>query len=343
VMTDCFLAYEILDLVTPLSYRLDSRTSGLKSQFSEALRPIRETARSSLTEIIEQTRARAVATHALPNDGSTIPLVSETCTRLIALSTFSRPVSSLLSSLGDGNWRTSLNPPSKPSLTSGHSTPSLLSIGPETENPTLLSHYLLDLVDALLTSLEARAKQLHRTRSLQGTFLANSVAVLDRSVRASTGLAMYLGIAPHSAKLDAWRRKAATAYLDAWKEISVLLLDSINTTKSTPGASSAPGARPLSGSAIDSSSIVKGLSGKEKDKKKEQFKAFNTQFDEMVARHKGLNMERDVRQQFAREVQTVVEPLYARFWDRYHEIDKGKGKVVKYDKGQLATILAGMG
>jgi exocyst complex protein 7 len=330
VLSDCFLAFEIIDLVTPLSYRLDSRTGHLKSQFSDALRPVRETSRSSLTEVLEQTRQLAGSTAVLPNDGNTVPLVSETAARLHAMSTCARPISSLLSSIGDGNWRTS----SQLALANS-SQLSLLSIGPETENPTLLSHYLLDIVDALLSTLDAKAKSIHRTKYLQGCFLANSVALLDRAVRTSTDLAMYLGIAPHAAKLDTWRKKAMTLYMDAWKDISVHLLDQINTKFNPATASN----RPVSGSTGDSAAIVKGLSGKEKDKKKEQFKAFNLSFDEMVARHKSLYMEKEVRAALGKEVQTLIEPLYARFWDRYHEIDKGKGKVAKYDKGALASVL----
>jgi exocyst complex protein 7 len=34
--------------------------------------------------------------------------------------------------------------------------------------------------------------------------------------------------------------------------------------------------------------------------------------------------------------------LYSRFWDRYHEIDKGKGKYVKYSKAELGQSLSGL-
>jgi exocyst complex protein 7 len=37
-----------------------------------------------------------------------------------------------------------------------------------------------------------------------------------------------------------------------------------------------------------------------------------------------------------------IERLYIRFWDRYREVDKGKGKYVKYDKAQVSQILAGL-
>jgi exocyst complex component 7 len=49
-------------------------------------------------------------------------------------------------------------------------------------------------------------------------------------------------------------------------------------------------------------------------------------------------MEKEVRASLSREVQQMIEPLYGRFWDRYHEVDKGKGKYVKYDKGSISGV-----
>ncbi|KAG4221783.1 hypothetical protein PC116_g29741 [Phytophthora cactorum] len=95
--------------------------------------------------------------------------------------------------------------------------------------------------------------------------------------------------------------------------------------------------RPPSGSS-ESASILKGLSSKDKDSIKAKFQIFNASFDELVARHKTYSMEREVRQMFAKDTQQMLEPLYNRFWDRYHEIDKGKGKYVKYDKSSIAAV-----
>lgn len=106
------------------------------------------------------------------------------------------------------------------------------------------------------------------------------------------------------------------------------------------------GARPPSNQTgpIDSAAVVKQLNSKDKDAIKEKFKSFNTRFEELSAKHKELggSMEKEVRSQLGREIQAMVEPLYGRFWDRYHEIDKGKGKYVKYDKGSLAAQLANL-
>lgn len=336
ILTDCFLAFEIIDLVTPISYNLESRTGArLKSQFSDALRPIRETARSSLSELLEQTRQKASTVAVLPNDGNTVPIVSDTMQRLSILSIYSQPLKTILSSIGDGNWRA--NPTINP-------TPPPLDPTTSPDSTTLLFSYLSDFLDTLLTTLEARAKSFHRSKSLQGCFLSNTFAVVERSIRSSPDLSRALAVSPtHSPRLDAWRKKASSLYLDAWKDPSSYLLDVLYTSR-TSGAAATSNAsnRPVSGSAVDSAQIVKGLSSKDKDKIKEKFKAFNSSFDEMVARHRSLYMEREVRSILGREVQAMIEPLYARFWDRYHEVDKGKGKVVKYSKADLASLLMGL-
>ena len=80
----------------------------------------------------------------------------------------------------------------------------------------------------------------------------------------------------------------------------------------------------------------------EKKQPSAKFRLFNASFDELVSRHKSLHMESEVRANLAREIQSLIEPLYARFWDRYHEVDKGKGKVVRYDKGALAAMMASL-
>jgi exocyst complex component 7 len=321
ILTDCFLAYEIIEIVTPLSYRLEAKTGELKAQFTEALRPIRETAKSSLTELLEDTRKRASTIAALPTDGGPIPFTNDVMSRLQNLALYSSPVTSILTSLGDGNWRGSAAPAQRPAL----------DVSPD--GATLLSHYLLDTLDALLSGLESRAKSFHRTKQLQGVFLANNLAIIDRGLRSSPDLNTYFSKTEHSSRLDPWRKKGPSLFLDAWREPSSFLLDVqyTNRPSNTP--------RPQSGTPVDSAAIIKGLTSKDKDAIKDKFKSFNSSFEELVARQKSLYMEREVRANLAKEVQAMIEPLYARFWDRYHDIDK-KGKYVKFDKGALGAHLA---
>ncbi|KAJ5993905.1 hypothetical protein N7451_009629 [Penicillium sp. IBT 35674x] len=304
LMTDCFLAFEIIEIVTAMSYRIDSKTAELKGLLIEALRPVRETAKSSLSELLEETKRKA-ATVALPPDGGSVPLVEEVMNSLATLTGYSGPLASILTSLGDGNWRSK-------SSTAGTAP---LDVGPD--SGTLFSHFILDMIESLMTALEARGRTLSSFKGCSGR---------------SPELARYLGAPDSIARIDTFRKRATSTYLDAWKETSQFLLDVQYTSRS--------GARPSSGGAVDSSTIVKSLSSKDKDAIKDKFKSFNASFDDMLSRHKPLHMEREVRSVLGRELQAVLEPLYARFYDRYVEIDKGRGKYIKYDKSNLSVQLA---
>ena len=330
--TDCFLAYEIVEIVTNLSFRLDSKTGELKLPLADALKPVRETAKSSLAELLDDVRRRIASMIALPLDGAAIPFTTELLTRLQFMTLYPQALSSIMASLGDGNWTS----PTAASNNSTTSLPSLKSFDVGADGNQLLAHYILDNLETLLTSLESKARMLFKSKAILGVFLANNVAVIDRMIRSSDLAAVLKSSPTASAKIESWRKKGNQAYLDAWRDPCSALMDVQYTNR---------GARPPSGNngLIDSAAVVKSLGSKDKDAIKEKFKQFNTSFDELSAKHRQLVMEREVRSQLGREVQAMLEPLYARFWDRYHEIDKGKGKYVKYDKGSLAAQLANLG
>lgn len=323
IMTDCFLAFEIIEIVSTMSFHVDEKTGELKSLFLEALRPVRETAKSSLSELLEETKRKAASISTLPPDGGPVPLVHEVMSSLSTLTDYSKPLASILTSLGDGNWRSTSN--------AATSTP--LDVSPDSS--ALFSHFILDMIEALMISLESRSRALHRTKAVQGVFLSNVFCLVDRSIRSNPDLAQYLGSPDSISRIDTFRKRATSTYLDAWKETSHYLLD----VQYTSGKG---GNRPQSGGAVDSSAIVKSLSSRDRDALKDKFKAFNASFDDLISRHKTFYMEREVRSVLAREVQAVLEPLYARFYDRYHELDKGRGKYTKYDKTSLSAQLAAL-
>ncbi|KAF2187990.1 hypothetical protein K469DRAFT_704273 [Zopfia rhizophila CBS 207.26] len=326
LMTDCFLGYEIIGIVTNLSIRLETKTGELKRPIYDTLKPIRETSKGSLGRLLDDTRTRIQTLVALPMDGAAVPATSDTMSRLQNMTYYLTPLSSIMTSLGDGGWSAGSATSSSTSL------PTLKSFDVGADGKQLFAHYASDMMDTLLQNLESKARVLLKGKNLQGVFIVNNVAVIDRMIRSSE-LQPLMG--SYSNKLESWRKKGTAMYLEAWREPSGHLLDVQYTNRS---------GRPHSGGAgsADSAAIVKGLSSKDKDAIKEKFKNFNMSFDDLVSRHKSYKMEREVRTQLAREVQTIIEPLYGRFWDRYHEIDKGKGKYVKYDKGQLGSTLASL-
>lgn len=324
IVTDCYLAFEIIDIVEGLLTRLRSRVTVLEQPLRDAVKPIRDTAKSSLQRLLEDSKQRVQTVNMLPPDGGAAPITSEILSELQALSAYMRPLSTILTSLGEKGWSL----PSSPTA-STHSVPSLKSFDVSGDGNELFALYAADMLEELLKALESRARLLHKTGSVQGVFMSNNIAIIDRMIRSSELQPLLSGVSP---RVESWRKKATQKYLDAWKEPSAYLLDVQYTARQ----------RPPSGGAADSAAIVKALGSKEKDAIKEKFKNFNISFDDLVAKHKGYKMEKEVRSALSREVQAMIEPLYGRFWDRYHEVDKGKGKYVKYDKQMLASTLAGM-
>lgn len=326
LITDCYLAYEIVDVVANTSFQLEDRTGELKHAMSDALKPVRETAKGSLAALLNDTRSKIQQLMNLPGDGGPVPITSEVMQRLQLMTSYLPPLSSLMRSLGDGGWR------ENNAGGSSSSVPTLKSFDVGADGAQLFAHYSLDAIEVLLSNLEVRARNLQKSRSLQGVCLANNVAVVERMIR-SSDLDPIL-TKPMQPKLETWRKKSTQLYLDGWSELSKLLLDAQHTAK-VPRP-------PSTGQAVDSGAIIKTLSSKDKDGIKEKFRSFNVAFDEVVAKHKSFKMEAEVRRHFAREIQLQVEPLYSRFWERYHEVDKGKGKYVKYDKAQVSSILASL-
>ncbi|KAI9715030.1 MAG: exocyst complex component exo70 [Chrysothrix sp. TS-e1954] len=331
ISTDCFLAYELVEIITELSFRLESKNLELKQPVQEALRPIRSTAAYSLTRLLEELKSRTNNIVGLSQDAAAVPVASEIMTRLQTMTNYLAPLDSILTSVGDGGWRSSGD-----SKTTSQA-PTLRSFNEH----ELFSAYVKDTVHDLLFNLENKAKQLLKTKGTQGVFIANNLAIVDRAINHSDLQNLISDVT--RSELDQYRQKSEKMYTDAWVEPGRLLHDAVHTNRS-----SHPGNRPPSGSQpgagpVDSAAFVKSLSSKEKDDKKEKFKNFNIAFDDLIVRHKTYRMEPEVRDQFAKAIAILIEPLYDRFWDRYHEIDKGKGKYVRYDKQQLASVLASLG
>ncbi|KAF2760667.1 hypothetical protein EJ05DRAFT_450418 [Pseudovirgaria hyperparasitica] len=323
--TDCFLGYEIIEIVSNLSIRLESRTGELKRPIADSLKPVRETSKSSLGKLLDDTRNRIQSLVALSADCSTVPVTIETMTRLQNMTSYLPALTSIMTSLGDGGWNSS-------ATASSNSIPTMKSFDVGADGQQLFAHYALDTIDTLLSNLENKCRVLIKGKHLQGIFIANNVSIIDRAIRSSELSSLLTAVGP---KLDSWKKKSENQYKDSWQDImKILMSDTIYTNR---------GGRPhsgsVSGAGVDSTTVVKSLSSKDKDAIKEKFRSFNNSFDGFLVQHRALKMEADVRASITRTLQETIEPLYSRFWDRYHEIDKGKGKYVKYDKPALASAL----
>ena len=327
ITTDCFLAYEIIDIITRLAFRLDDQIGQAKGQLLEALRIIRDTAKLSLAELVGDIKNEMENKVFFPHDGAVEPYTILAMSRLQRMASFPQPFSSFLTSINDRNWA---GPPSNSSTSS---LPSVKSLDVGADSNTILAHYVLDSIEILLAAMEAKAKIIIKNKGLLGVFIANNVTVIDRMIRTSD-IANLFASTNTSPRVEAWRKKGTGAYLDSWREPCAALMDVQYTSRQRPPSHNS--------GATDSAAVVKALNSKDKDQIKEKFKTFNGKFEELSNKHKEISggMEQEVRTQLGREIQAMIEPLYARFWDRYHEIDKGKGKYVKYDKSALSAQLA---
>lgn len=324
VLTDCYLGFEICEVVSSLSFKLESKNPEMRQPVQDALRPVREQAKYSLQRLYEDTKARTTGIMAIQGDASPVQVTDDVMARLKNMTSFMQPLSSILASIGDGGWRTS-----------GAPNAGRLDVG--VNGTELFGTYCGDTMDALLGSLEHKCKTLMKTPSAQGIFLANNVAVVERAIMGSE-LEGFINDTARN-KLEVWRKRAVILYTSPWKDAAMNLRDVQYTNRSSGG--NRPPSNSISGS-VDSATYVRGMSSKDKDATKEKFKSFNSTFDDLVARHRQFRCEPIVREQVLREVESLVEPLYDRFWDRYHEIDKGKGKYVKHSKESLRSVLRGM-
>lgn len=320
ILTDCFLAYEVVDIVNRLSIRMDSRKFDVKQPIQEALSPIRETAKGSLSHLLEDTRSRIQNLMTLPADGAAVPVTSETMTRLQLLPLYIHPLESIISTMPENGWR---SPDSRP--------------GSKPQDPTSIagsspfSTYVSDTINELNTALEAKAVVLLRTsKSVQAVFLLNNLTIIERAIASSRDLAAVIPD-PTRSRLELFRKKAIGLYTGSWREAQAILMYNVH------------GSRLSGGAPLTDAEIFKSLNSKQRDELKGKFKAFNDLFDELVAKHKQFRMEKEVKKILTEDLNKTIPPLYGKFWDRYHDIDKGKGKYVKYDKAQLAAVLASLG
>ncbi|KAI4153731.1 MAG: hypothetical protein LQ340_002137 [Diploschistes diacapsis] len=333
ITTDCFLAYDVIGVVNSLAFEIDKRTGLLKQEIFGAVKPVRDTAKTSLAELLDDVRGRVNMMTYLPTDGSALPFTAQIMTRLQAMTAYPAPLGSIMSSVGDRNWM------SPGTGNSASSIPTLKSFDVNPNSSSLLARYAEDTIEALFKDLESKSRLIHKQKTVTGVFLLNNHAVADRMIRSSE-LASFFANQPNN-KLDGWRAKGIKLCLDPWNElVRATLMDSLSTSKDKKGQ------RPPSGNVgpNESASLVKGLDSKRKDAIKDKFKNFNVMFDSLCAKHRELTpaMEREVRSLLAREIKSLMDAMYSRFWERYHEIDKGKGKYVKYDpptlNGQLAAL-----
>ena len=240
--TDVFLAYEIIECVHPDSQRLKVKT-GEAREFTEALKPIRLTAQSSFSHILEDLKRQGSALVVLPVDNTVADMTKDTMARMQNIAIYQNSITGLLVALGDGNWKRPFDP----------TAPGLSTFDVGADGSLLLSHFLLEVVDQLISELETKAFALIKKKSHMSVFMVNNVTFIETSIRRSD--LSKIMTATSLAKVERWRKDAVKMYMEGWKECAAHLMDVTYTAKAQQHS--------LSG---------KGLSSKERENVKEKFK-----------------------------------------------------------------------
>lgn len=240
--TDLYLAYEIIECVQPTSARLKSKT-GEQREFTDALKPIRQTAQGSFNFMLEDLKRAGQSMVVLPIDFTVAEITKDTMARLQKLSEYQSSISSLLVALGDGNWK---RPYDSLNL-------NLSSFDVGADGALLLSHFVLEMVDQLIIELESKSHGLLKKKSNIAVFMTNNVSYIEVTVCRSDLSKIMTGTA--LSKIEKWRKDAVKLYMEAWKECAAFLMD-VTYTKQQQGG--------------------KGLTGKEKEGVKDKFKVLPT-------------------------------------------------------------------
>lgn len=219
--TDCFLAYDVIENVQPASVRLKTKT-GEQNEFAEALKPLRATAQGSFSYFLEDIKKTGQGLIALPLDNTVAEITINVISRLKRMADYPNAISSLLVSLGDGNWR---HP-----FTAHTAIPPSFDVG--ADGSLLLSSFCLDVIDQLLNELESKARVMIKKTPTVAVFMVNNVFFIESNIRTSDLRKIMSNSA--QAKVERWRKDSVKMYMEQWKECAAFLMD-VTYTKQQAG------------------------------------------------------------------------------------------------------------
>lgn len=137
--------------------------------------------------------------------------------RLRRVTDYKITVTSLLIALGDKNW----NRPDSASLPS-NSAPMLFDVS--ADGNQLLSNYLTDVIETLISQLEGRARLLIKKSATIAVFMINNIAYIESVVRKSE-LWGVMSSTNGARRIESHRKRFVEMYLEGWKECAAYLMD----------------------------------------------------------------------------------------------------------------------
>lgn len=139
--------------------------------------------------------------------------------RIRRLTDYKITVTNLLIALGDKNW----NRPDSAALPS-NLAPMLFDVSADGNH--LLSNYLMDVIETLVSQLEGRARMMIKKNATVAVFMINNISYIENVVRKSELWGVMSATGNNGAKkIEALRKKFVEMYLEGWKECAAYLMD----------------------------------------------------------------------------------------------------------------------
>ncbi|KXS12403.1 Exo70 exocyst complex subunit [Gonapodya prolifera JEL478] len=246
-------------------------------------------------------------------DGTVHELTSQTLNALKRFLDYPTTFDDLIRQMGDSHITAAA------SATAGDGSPALGGRRDKSRGRSLaggegLGKFIGDCIDALVTTLETKSRT-YKKPTLSTVFLLNNYNYVSKAIRASRALQDVVG-PDVDIRLDRMVQKQRAAYDDVWK----LCYDQL----------------------VDNSPAPKQLSSQQREAIKAKFRAFNTAFDETFGGQRSFSIpDTELRQQLVQAVRQAMVPLYAKFYDKYQDVEftKNQQKYVKFTPQQLEKLL----
>lgn len=311
------IAFELLEAITKLL--------GIFSQFSQRPVPARltqalHTSQTAVQNVFAdmikyiETRVETAQTNVIMENGVSDATV-DVMKRLSRLSQYRSTALVGISSMAPGSWLSTPKPKWASLIPSTNSGNHLVQERAAGNSVELLAVYFGDCIDALMLSLEIKAKILQKKTMQVGFFVLSNLEVVEHYVT-SSDIYKILGNTG-AERLEKLRKREVDMFLDGWKSVASLLMDSTS----------------ISGKGT--------LSGKDRELIKEKFRTFNTEFENLIKTHKAYNItNQSLRAQLAKEVR-FISPLYHRFYDKHSggDFSKHVDKYIKFNKQEFDRML----
>ncbi|ODQ63688.1 hypothetical protein NADFUDRAFT_9883, partial [Nadsonia fulvescens var. elongata DSM 6958] len=315
IATESLLAFELIESLGIIILTVEKYFEAPES-LDLAFASVRSTSETVFTAFMSYIDTRVNSSTSLQADNKPCEATIDIMSTMQQFAACKRSAATTISNMKPGSWI----PTPRPAWCSVFS--SALSDQGNTQDGEieLLSTYFSDTLDALLITLELKAKSFGKTTPQVGFCLLTNFTYIERCVK-NSDICVILA-STGGERFERLKKRAMNMFIDDWKITAARLMEA---TVLKPGKQS--------------------LSSKDREMIKEKFKIFNTEFELLVQKHKAYNIsDPALKRALAKEV-SFISPLYHRFHDK-HVADgfaKNIDKYIKYDNNQFDKILESLG